>query len=115
MSLEEQSPRIKLRIESLSDLVFGLALSIGSVVLISRSASSITDIEFNVLYFGFSFLIIVVTWLGYSRTMAVLPSETPNALFLNLLLLFLVAIEPYLFYVMVSAHPFQLVDVFSVP
>ena len=35
--LAAPNPRIKIRIETLSDLVFGLALSIGSLVLIGRS------------------------------------------------------------------------------
>jgi len=29
-------PRIRVRIESLSDLVFGLALSIGSIILVGK-------------------------------------------------------------------------------
>ena len=93
-------PRIKVRIESLSDLVFGLALSIGSLFLISKVPQSGQDLGLNILLFGFGFLIIVLTWLGYSRTMAVLPVEVPFALIANLLLLFLVALEPYLFYVL---------------
>jgi hypothetical protein len=56
------------------------------------------------MLFGFGFLIIVMTWLGYSRTMAVLPTETPYALLANLVLLFIVAIEPYLFCVLTSVN-----------
>jgi uncharacterized membrane protein len=111
---ESPPPRIKIRIESLSDLVFGLALSIGSLFLIERGAGSGWDIAVNVAYFGFGFFIIVMTWLGYSRTMAVLPVEVPFALAANLILLFLVAIEPYLFFVMVSSQPPGLVDASSV-
>ncbi len=115
MTQESQQPRIKIRIESFSDLVFGLALSIGSLVLLSRPYSSITDVEVNVLDFGFSFVIIVFTWLGYSRTMATLPGETSTSLYLNIVLLFLVAIEPYLFFILVSAPTPQSADAFSVP
>ena len=96
-------PRIKVRIESLSDLVFGLALSFGSLILVGRPPQSSEDLAFNVLLFGFGFMIIVMTWLGYSRTVAVLPVEVRLALVSNILLLFCVAIEPYLFYVLTSA------------
>ncbi len=94
--------RTKIRIESLSDLVFGLALSIGSVFLIGRVPQTGQDLAVNILLFGFSFLILVMTWVGYSRTMTVLPVEVPFALLLNLLLLFCVALEPYLFFNLVS-------------
>ncbi|HUK75619.1 MAG TPA: hypothetical protein VLU99_07490, partial [Nitrososphaerales archaeon] len=73
-------PRIKVRIESLSDLVFGLALSFGSLLLVGRMPQSGSDLVVNVLLFGFGFLIVVMTWLGYSRTVAVLPVEVPFAL-----------------------------------
>lgn len=57
-------PRIRVRIESLSDLVFGLALSIGSIILVGKQPQTGQDIAVNVLLFGFGFLIIVMTWLG---------------------------------------------------
>jgi len=108
------SPRIKVRIESLSDLVFGLALSIGSLFLVNRMPQTGQDLEVYVLLFGFGFLIVVLTWLGYSRAMAVLPQEAPFALFTNLVLLFVVALEPYLFYVLESAQTADLADPASV-
>jgi len=108
------SPRIRVRIESLSDLVFGLALSIGSIILVGKVPASGQDIASNVLLFGFGFLIIVMTWLGYSRTMAVLPVEAPFALHTNIALLFVVAIEPYLLYVLTSSQSPGLADASSV-
>lgn len=96
--------RVGIRIESLSDMVFGLALSIGSLVLVGKAVQSGEDLGLNVLLFGFGFLIILMTWLRYSRTMAVLPVEVPFALLINCVLLFLVALEPYLFYVLWSAN-----------
>jgi len=108
------APRIRVRIESLSDLVFGLALSIGSIILVGKQPATGQDIAVNVLLFGFGFLIIVMTWLGYSRTMAVLPVEAPFALVANLVLLFIVAIEPYLFYVLTSVQTAGLADAASV-
>lgn len=95
-------PRIRIRIESLSDLVFGLALSIGSLILIGKSPKSGQELATNILLFGFGFLVVVMIWLGYSRTMSVLPGEAPSALYFNLVLLFCVALAPYLFYVLSS-------------
>ena len=83
-------------------MVFGLALSIGSLFLILNVTADVRTIFVNILFFGFGFVIIVMIWLGYSRTMVVLPIEVPFALFLNIVLLFCVAIEPYLLYVLFS-------------
>ncbi|MFI5420984.1 MAG: hypothetical protein ACHQ1H_08460, partial [Nitrososphaerales archaeon] len=79
-------------------MVFGLALSIGSLFLILNVTADVDAILVNILLFGFGFVIIVMIWLGYSRIMSVLPIEVPSALFLNIVLLFCVAIEPYLLY-----------------
>lgn len=100
----DANPKFKVRIESLSDLVFGLALSLGAIALIQgqvpRDPSTLTrDVEL----FAFSFLIIVRIWLGYTRIVSVLPVETPGALSLNLCLLFCVALEPFLYYVFQTA------------
>jgi hypothetical protein len=54
------SPKIKVRIESLSDLVFGLALSIGSLTLIGKLPQTAQDLVTDVVLFGFSFLIVVL-------------------------------------------------------
>ncbi|HEV2120324.1 MAG TPA: TMEM175 family protein [Candidatus Bathyarchaeia archaeon] len=97
-----ESPRIKIRIESLSDLVFGLALSIGSLELLARTPQTPTDLAASVALFAFSFLIVVSIWFGYARIMAVIPQETGAAISLNLLLLFCVVLEPYLFFVLQS-------------
>ena len=68
-------PRIRVRIESLSDLDFGLALSFGSLILIGSQPRNGRDLLVNVFIFGFSFMIVVWTWIGYTRTVAVLPGE----------------------------------------
>src|SRR6267143_1725470 len=96
------SPRIKIRIQSLSDLVFGLALSIGSLELLARTPQTAADLATSVALFAFSFLIVVSIWFGYARIMAVISQETSGAVSLNLLLLFCVALEPYLFFVLQS-------------
>jgi len=100
--------RPKPRIESLSDLIFGLALSIGAISLISRVPVNEFRMLIDIAEFGFSFLILISVWLGYTNIMSVLPLEDRTAILLNILLLFLVSIEPYLFYLNIvfdlSAH-----------
>ena len=100
---ESSVPRIRLRVENLSDLVFGLALSIGSIILVSKLPQTPADLVSGVVLFGFSFLIIVWIWFGYTRTMAVLPYEVRGTLLLNIMLLFCVAVSPYLFYVLAES------------
>lgn len=108
------SPRIRIRIESLSDLVFGLALSLESIILVGKVPQSGQDLAVNILLFGFGFVIVVMTWLGYSRTMAVLPVEVPFALLANLVLLFVVALEPYLLYEFFTVQAAGLQDATSI-
>ena len=47
--------------------------------------------------FGFSFLILTFIWFRYTEITSVLPVETTRTRTLNTIMLFLVAIEPYLF------------------
>jgi len=109
------APRIKLRIESLSDLVFGLALSIGALILAGSLPANGSVLAVNVIEFGFGFLIVIMTWLGYSRIMAVLPIEVPFALVANIFLLFLVVLEPYLLYVVLQgSHSDTTANAFSI-
>jgi uncharacterized membrane protein len=113
---EQEYTRIKVRIapESFSDIIFGLALSIGSLILIQSQVLTWQDFAWNVLLFGFSFLVIAMTWLLFSRTIAVLPVETSSALFLNLVLLFCVALEPYLFYLLMNGGTQDLLSFTSI-
>jgi hypothetical protein len=90
------------RIESLSDIIFGLALAISTVPLISRLPPRPFGILIDVSEFGFSFLIMISVWLGYTSIMSVLPVEDNTIVTLNLVLLFLVSIEPYLFYLNIT-------------
>jgi hypothetical protein len=113
---EQNYASIKIRLgpESFSDIVFGLALSIGSLILIQNQVLTWQDFVWNVLLFGFSFLVIVLTWLLFSRTISVLPVEVPSALFLNLVVLFCVALEPYLFYLLMNGATQNLLDFTSI-
>jgi len=87
------------RLETLSDLIYGLSLSIGaiSLVITNNQASTANDINRNVFEFLFVFLILITSWIIYTSDMSVLPVETRLVTFLNVILLILVAIFPYLF------------------
>jgi uncharacterized membrane protein len=52
----------------------------------------------DVLQFGFSFLILISVWFSYTKIMSVLPMEDTHIIALNTVMLFLVSVEPYLFY-----------------
>jgi uncharacterized membrane protein len=87
----------KPRIETLSDLIFGLALSIGALTLIGQTAASFTQMVLFILFYGFSFIILISVWLGYTRTTSFLHFESHDLVIANIALLFLVSIEPFLF------------------
>jgi len=87
----------KTRIESLSDLIFGLALSIGALTLIGQPPSDFQALVLSIAFYAFSFLILISVWYSYTRTMALLRVETDRLVSFNILLLFLVSIEPFLF------------------
>jgi uncharacterized membrane protein len=54
----------KRRIESLSDLIFGLALSIGALTLIGQSMTDFQQVFLSIAFYAFSFLILVSVWYG---------------------------------------------------
>jgi len=97
------------RVVALSDLVFGLALSIGAIVLVTQTAPTTSDeVISSLVEFGFSFLVLIRVWTRYTTIMADLPVDTPSTRNLNLFLLFLVSVEPYLFYLLYGSlgrHP----------
>lgn len=98
VAMSNISKRPRPRIESLSDLVLGLALSVGTISLISKLPRTPANIVFDIVEFGFSFLILISVWMGYTSIMSVLPLEDRTTVMLNVLMLFFVSIEPYLFY-----------------
>ena len=89
-------PRPRPRIETLADLVFGLSLSIGSIALIANPPKTTDEITTHILAFAYTFFVLITAWLIYTTYMSVLPSETRSVTFLNVGLLLLVAIVPYL-------------------
>jgi uncharacterized membrane protein len=93
------------RIETLADLIFGLSLSIGSIALIANPPNSAEEITTHILAFAYTFFVLITAWLIYTTYMSVLPLETRTVTFLNVGLLLLVAIVPYLLNGVEVANP----------
>jgi uncharacterized membrane protein len=85
------------RIESLSDLIFGLALSLSAYSLVTRPPATLTGLATDLLSFTFSFLILISVWIRYTGIMSVLPMENRTTRTLNIAMLFSVSLVPYLF------------------
>ncbi len=96
MSQARTFGRPRPRIETLSDLIFGLSLSIGAIGLIGSAPVSAGEINSHLAAFIFTFLILITSWLTYTAQMSVLPVETRLVAFLNVVMLLLVAMVPYL-------------------
>ncbi|QQG48201.1 MAG: DUF1211 domain-containing protein [archaeon] len=94
MSSGERRPRP--RIETLADLIFALSLSIGSISLIEKAPTTSEEILSHIAAFGYTFLILITAWLVYTTYMSVLPHESRWITSLNVALLLLVALLPYL-------------------
>jgi len=92
------------RIQTLSDVIFGLALSISVIPLLSGKPSNLSDLAGSILGFAWAFLILALVWVRYTRIMSVLPIETGGMVGANLFLLFLVSIEPYLYNLIYSSY-----------
>lgn len=102
MEPEIQKRSMKNSISSLSNMVFGVALSIGALNLINNISASATfgSIVSSIGTFAFSFLIIIYIWFRYTKVLEIMNVETGIEVSLNILILFLVAVEPYLFYLL---------------
>ena len=103
MAEEKERSTPKSRIETLSDLIFGLALSIGALALIGSAPSSFDNLLKSIGYFAFSFLILISLWYAYTRAMSNVRIETRADVELNVFVLFLVSIEPFLFNELVAS------------
>jgi uncharacterized membrane protein len=99
----ERRPRP--RIETLADLVFGLSLSVGAIGLIASSPTTQAEINSHIFAFGFTFLVLITAWIIYTTYMSVLPADTRAVTFLNVGLLLLVALVPYLLNSVELANP----------
>jgi uncharacterized membrane protein len=88
----------------LSDLVFGLALSIGAFALVSSPPMDDAGFYRDVLTFGFNFAVLISIWIRYTRIMSALPVETRRTMTLNAILLFTVSLEPFIFNILRSGN-----------
>lgn len=84
------------RIETLADLIFGLSLGIDSIALIPSSGLTPADMNLRILGFAFAFVFVITAWIIYSTDASVLPMDESLVMFLNIGLLLLVALIPYL-------------------
>ncbi|MEM0201070.1 MAG: TMEM175 family protein [Candidatus Micrarchaeaceae archaeon] len=105
--------KIDERIESLTDLIFGLALSIGAVLLASNAITNTSQLISNLFSYGFGFFILVFVWFRYTAIISRIKFSTRSIVFLNLLLLFFVTLEPYLFNIMKSSISMLLLNTVS--
>jgi uncharacterized membrane protein len=83
-------------------MLFGLAVAISAIPLLLRLPAKPFGIVIDISEFGFSFLILVSVWLGYWNIVSILPMEDSTIVALNFGLLFLVSVEPYLFYLNIT-------------
>ena len=94
---EPEGPRRpRPRIETLADLIFGVSLAIDSIALLPTATTTIDQMNGRILIFAFAFLFLITAWLIYTTYMSVLPVDTLSVTFLNVALLLLVALIPYL-------------------
>ena len=108
--------QVRLKPDSFSDIIFGLALSIGSLILVQNRVLVWQNFVGDILLFGFSFAVIAMVWLSFSETMRYLSTEIPSVVLLNLMLFFCVVLEPYLFYTLENSQGQLLIvtsDVFA--
>jgi uncharacterized membrane protein len=84
-------------IENLSNLVFGLVLSIVSLILIANPPKNPEEMLKDLLWFTFSFMLVISVWRSYVAIMCEIEEWKPREVRLNILLLLFVGMEPYLF------------------
>jgi uncharacterized membrane protein len=70
---------------------------VGALTLVSTPPTDVKQVYNDLATFGFSFLILITMWLRYTRIMSALPLESRRVVNLNILLLFCVSVEPFLF------------------
>jgi uncharacterized membrane protein len=86
----------KKRIEDLSNLVFGLALTLGAISLTKPETDDLGSLINTVIQFGLSFAVIIWIWWLYNNLINERDLVRKGMVQLNILLLFLVVIEPFL-------------------
>jgi uncharacterized membrane protein len=91
-----RGPISRNRIESLSDLVFGLTLSIGALTLIATPPTSPGEMNTRIVAFFFNFVILIAIWVQYTTIMSRLPVEKGRVVLANIVLLLLIILSTYL-------------------
>jgi uncharacterized membrane protein len=86
----------KKRLEDLSNLVFGLALTLGAITLLPPENDDLGALFAVILRFALSFAIVVWIWWLYNNVVQDIEKTRPGLASLNMVLLFLVVIEPFL-------------------
>jgi uncharacterized membrane protein len=84
------------KIEDLSNLVFGLALTLGAFSLIKPATDDLVSLSNTVVQFGLSFAVIIWIWWLFNRMVNEQDLARKGMVPLNILMLFLVVIEPFL-------------------
>ena len=95
-SEKPQGPISRKRIESLSDLMFGLALSVGALALIAQPPTTPDELTPRLIAFIFNFVVLIAVWLQYTMVMSRMPVETGRMVFANAFLLLLIILMSYL-------------------
>jgi uncharacterized membrane protein len=70
---------------------------VGAISLVSSPPTDVQGLYYDLVTFGFSFLILITMWLRYTRIMSVFPLESRRVINLNIMLLFCVSVEPFFF------------------
>ena len=83
-------------LDKLTDTIFGFALAVGALGLTVRNLQDPSEIIAGLFIFGLSFVILIVIWWGHHDVMTHIDTGKPKTILLNVVLLFFVAIEPYL-------------------
>ncbi len=91
-----QGPISRRRIESLSDLMFGLALSVGALSLVAQPPTTPDELTPRLIAFIFNFVVLIAVWLQYTMVMSRMPVETGKMVFANAFLLLLIILMSYL-------------------
>jgi uncharacterized membrane protein len=91
-----QGPVSRKRIESLSDLMFGLALSVGALALIAQPPTTPDELTPRLIAFIFNFVVLIAVWLQYTMVMSRMPVETGRMVLANAFLLLLIILMSYL-------------------
>lgn len=92
----------KSRIRTFSDYVFGLVVVFSAFSLTNSVVQAPVDLVSSIALFALSFAILITVWHIYDGLMAKLRVETSTAVALNIVLLFLAALEPFLLSILFS-------------